>query len=371
MASRRPTGAAIPADGAPFLLFSSDQGALAVASKWAKSPVHSGGARPFFTVGGRFVVSIDASSRAPDRPSLSLQPMDGDTLPSVRMPTAVGHVLLETLLATAPRTDAMARWPEEAQLTMTLPSGAFVQVTTEAGTTSAAVSVPVVPPPAASLPQRPSSTDLPIASGHASGAETATDARDRPATIPPPPRTTPLVFSSHPAEGPGAFCLVQGPASRSAEGASRSNIDVPLLAYVSAERVEGVRPTAPWVPVVVEDLTNGSTLATFYSTEVKAIAFSPDCERLYVVGEDGVERSWHVMHRYGGEKPGWVKHLSSLVFGSEIWRDGEGREATRAVPGALGGPTRAALLAEIRAAKDKGDPSAAYVWRHWFGPDAR
>lgn len=232
---------------------------------------------------------------------------------------------------------------------------AFVRVITQGGTAFATAMAPVT-----------TGVGTPPWSGAAPGTESGVASHSAPLHV------TPFVFSSHPAEGPGAFCLARAEGLRPEDTAfPHSRVDVPLLAYVSAERANGVRPTAPWVPVVVEDLTNGSTLATFYSTEVKAMAFSADCERLYVVGEDGVERSWHVMHRHGGEKPGWAKHLSSLVFGSELWRDPDGREATRAVPGALGGQRRADLLAEIRAAKDKGDPSAAYVWQHWFGPDTR
>jgi hypothetical protein len=81
-----------------------------------------------------------------------------------------------------------------------------------------------------------------------------------------------------------------------------------------------------------------------------------------------VERSWFVMKHWNGKKPDWISSLGLLILGTSLDRGG-GREATIAAP-TFDPATRAMLFQSVRDAKGAGDLAAAYVWRHWFGPDA-
>jgi hypothetical protein len=304
------------------------------------------------TADGRYKLRFDKTTDLSGQPpSLLLQSAaDDSVLPPLRMSTSVGHALLQTLLATAPVTSAGGTPSGDVYLTMAPSPDSLVDIRTRGGVTSARVGTPRVAP----LAEQEGGLAAAIALQKGTNPDLL---------------TTPLVFSAQAAEGPGAFCISRalGPRPRS-DSEPRTELARPLLAYVSASRVGGSRPTAPWVPVIVEDLASGTTLGTFYSTAVRSMRFSPDCESLSVGGEDGVERSWFVMKHWNGKKPDWISSLGLLILGTSLDRGG-GREATIAAP-TFDPATRAMLFQSVRDAKGAGDLAAAYVWRHWFGPDA-
>lgn len=82
-----------------------------------------------------------------------------------------------------------------------------------------------------------------------------------------------------------------------------------------------------------------------------------------------VERSWFAFHRYDGKKPTWVGRLGEFLIGRGPRKQLDGVERVVPTPEMLDGDERARFLGEVRAAKAAGDPGAAYVLLHLFGPE--